>query len=109
MPRSKSAQKSVRSGKRKQARNRSMKSATKTNITKAEKLIRENDLESAQIAVQTTISVLDKAAKKGVIHPNTVSRRKSRLMKKLNIAKRSQTSAPKPVDTTDGEATTEEE
>jgi len=109
LPRSKSAQKAVRSGKRKQARNRSMKSATKTNITKAEKLIRENDLESAQIAVQTTISVLDKAAKKGVIHPNTVSRRKSRLMKKLNVAKRSQTNATKSVDTTDGEATTEEE
>lgn len=109
MPRSKSAQKAVRSGKRKQARNRSIKSATKTTITRAEKLIRENDLESAQTAVQTTISILDKAAKKGVIHPNTVSRRKSRLMKKLNKAKRSQTSELKQVDTTTDEVTAEEE
>ena len=99
MPRIKSAQKAVRSGARKQARNRSIKSATKTHITKAEKLIRENDLEAAQIAVQTTISTLDIAAKKGVIHPNTASRRKSRLMKKLNKAKLAQTDESKSVDT----------
>ena len=107
MPRSKSVLKAVRSGKRKQARNRSIKSATKTHIVRAEKLIRENDLESAQIAVQTTISALDIAAKKGVIHPNTASRRKSRLMKKLNKAKLTQTDESKSVDTAD--ETAEEE
>ena len=106
---SKSAQKAARTGKRKQARNRSMKSATKTHITRTEKLIRDNDIESAQVAMQATISVLDKAAKKGVIHPNTASRRKSRLMKKLNKAKVSQASESKKVDTTDDETTAEEE
>ncbi len=84
MPRSKSAQKAARSSNSKRLRYRSIKSATKTNLTKAEKLIASKELEQAQAAVTTTISSLDKAAKKNVIHPNTASRRKSRLMKKLN-------------------------
>jgi len=36
--------------------------------------------------VVDAISALDKAAEKGVIHPNNAARRKSRLMKKLNQA-----------------------
>jgi small subunit ribosomal protein S20 len=30
---------------------------------------------------------IDKAASKGIIHPNAAARRKSRLMKRLNAAK----------------------
>lgn len=87
MPISTSAQKAARTGERKRLRNRSIKSATKTYVTKAENLIHGSELEPAQTAVLKAISVLDKAAKKKVIHPNTASRRKSRLMKKLNKAK----------------------
>jgi len=36
--------------------------------------------------VVAAISSLDKAAEKGVIHPNNAARRKSRLIKKLNEA-----------------------
>jgi small subunit ribosomal protein S20 len=36
--------------------------------------------------VAVAITSLDKAAEKGVIHPNNAARRKSRLMKKLNEA-----------------------
>jgi small subunit ribosomal protein S20 len=43
-------------------------------------------LEEAQEVVQRAISALDKAAQKGVIHPNNAARRKSRLMKHLNQA-----------------------
>jgi small subunit ribosomal protein S20 len=59
---------------------------TRTNITKAEKLIFAGELEAAQQAVLVAISSLDKAAEKGVIHPNNAARHKSRLMKKLNEA-----------------------
>jgi small subunit ribosomal protein S20 len=45
------------------------------------------ELESAQSMVMAAISSLDKAAEKGVIHPNNAARRKSRLMKKLNEAR----------------------
>ena len=76
----------MRVNERKQLRNKSIRSLCKTNITKAEKLIFSDDLEAAQIAVVAAISALDKAAEKGVIHPNNAARRKSRLMQKLNTA-----------------------
>ena len=90
MPRSKSAEKAARSGEKKRIRNRSMKSTTKTYMARAEKLIQSNDVEQAKAAVARTITALDKAAQKRIIHPNTVSRRKSRLMRKLNKAMPSQ-------------------
>jgi small subunit ribosomal protein S20 len=86
LPGSKSAQKQVRVAERKRLRNKSIRSLCKTNITKAERLIFLGELEAAQKAVATAISALDKAAEKGVIHPNNAARRKARLMKKLNEA-----------------------
>ena len=86
MPVTKSAKKQVRVTEGRRLRNKSIRSLTKTNITKAEKLILSGELESAREAVVAAISSLDKAAEKGVIHPNNAARRKSRLMKKLNEA-----------------------
>jgi len=87
LPKSTSALKAVRSSEKKQLRNRSMKSATKSYIAKAERLIQGSEQDAAKVAVVKAISALDKAAKKKIIHPNTASRRKSRLMKKLNKTK----------------------
>jgi ribosomal protein S20 len=56
----------------------------KTNITKAERFIFLGDLAAAQEAVMVAVTSLDKAAEKGIIHPNNAARRKSRLMKKFN-------------------------
>ena len=86
MPGSKSAQKQVRVTERRRLRNKSINSLCKTNITKAERLIFSGELDLAREAVVTAISSLDKAAEKGVIHPNNAARRKSRLMKKLSQA-----------------------
>ncbi len=86
MPVTKSAQKQVRVSERRRLRNKSVSSLCKTNITKAEKLIFSGELELAQKAVVAAITSLDKAAEKGIIHPNNAARRKSRLMKKLNEA-----------------------
>ena len=86
MPVSKSVQKQVRVAERRRLRNKPIRGLTKTSITKAEKLIFSGELESAQKAVLVAISSLDKAAEKGVIHPNNAARHKSRLMKKLNDA-----------------------
>ena len=86
MPQSKSAQKQVRVAERRRLHNKSIRSLCKTNITKAEHLIFSGELESAQQAVITALSSLDKAAEDGVLHPNNAARRKSRLMKKLNEA-----------------------
>ncbi|MBE9482856.1 MAG: 30S ribosomal protein S20 [Chloroflexi bacterium] len=86
MPVTKSSRKQVRVVERGRLRNKSIRSLCKTNITKAERLILLGELESAQRIVLAAISSLDKAAEKGVIHPNNAARRKSRLMKKLNEA-----------------------
>ena len=82
----------MRVAERRRVRNKPIRSLCKTNITKAEKLIFSGEIEAAQKAVITAISSLDRAAEKGVIHPNNAARRKSRLMKKLNQAQ-----APSPV------------
>ena len=86
MPGSKSVQKQARVAERRRLRNKPIRGLTKTNLTKAEKLIFSGELESAREAVLVAISSLDKAAEKGVIHPNNAARHKSRLMKKLNDA-----------------------
>ncbi|HEX74360.1 MAG TPA: 30S ribosomal protein S20 [Dehalococcoidia bacterium] len=86
MPVIKSSRKRVRVTERMRLRNKSIRSLCKTTITKAERLIFMGELESAQSMVMAAISSLDKAAEKGVIHPNNAARRKSRLMKKLNEA-----------------------
>jgi small subunit ribosomal protein S20 len=95
LPKSVSAEKAARTAQRKHHRNKSLKSATKTRLTRAEKLVAANQLDQAQKAVDDAISGLDRDAKKGVIHLNTAARRKSRLMKKFNQAKLAGTSQSK--------------
>jgi small subunit ribosomal protein S20 len=87
LPHTKSAKKRVRVSERRRARNRPIKSQVKTYIKRAEELILEDELDVAEKAVRQAISALDKAARKGIIHPNNAARRKSRLVKKLNKAK----------------------
>jgi small subunit ribosomal protein S20 len=65
LPDTKSAQKQWRVSEKKRLRNKSVQSRCKTEITKAEKTIFSGELESAQQAVLTATSSLDKAAEKG--------------------------------------------
>ena len=83
---SKSAQKQVRVSSRRQMRNKSARSSLKTSITKAEKLLFTGETDEAKKVVEEAITLLDKAANKGIIHSNNAARRKTRLMKKLNQA-----------------------
>ena len=86
MANTKSAKKAMRVQSTKAERNRPIRSAVKTAVTKARKLIQENDMDAAKAAVKDATIILDKAAQKGVIHPNNAARRKSRLVKQLNGA-----------------------
>ena len=90
MPVTKSAKKRVRADEKRTLRNKSIRSLCKTTVTKAERLIFSGEVEAAGEAVIAAVSALDKAAEKGVIHPNNAARRKSRLLKKLNEAQREQ-------------------
>ena len=95
----------MRVAEKSRARNKSVRSQTKTNITKAEKLIFSSELETGKEAVVVAISSLDKAAEKGIIHPNNAARRKSRLMKKLNQAQTSSSVETAPEESAETEQT----
>jgi small subunit ribosomal protein S20 len=86
MPNNAAAEKRMRQEQKRRLHNRSIKSIVKTQITKARQAITTDSAstEDAQDAVRAAVSELDRAAKKGVIHPNNAARRKSRLMKQLN-------------------------
>ena len=63
------------------ARNKAVKSELKTRVKTATQSIGE---ESNADDVRLAVKRLDKAAAKGVIHPNQAARRKSRLMGAVN-------------------------
>ena len=63
-----------------------MRSRAKTLVTKARRLIADDEIESAEAVVHEAVVALDKAAKKGAIHPKNAARRKSRLMGRLHKA-----------------------
>ncbi len=84
MPVSQSAEREMRSSHRKETRNKTLTSLAKTNVAKAEKALTSGDVDAAKKAVGTSVSTLDRAAERGIIHPNNAARRKSRLVKKLN-------------------------
>jgi small subunit ribosomal protein S20 len=80
-----SAEKMIKVAERRRLRNRTVKSAVRTFVRKAERGI-VSAAEDTQALVVLAISKLDKAASKGVLHKRNAARRKSRLMKKLNLA-----------------------
>lgn len=82
----KSALKMIRVAARRRQRNRSVRSAVKTYVSKAERVIAASAAAEGQEPVARAVKALDKAAEKGIIHKNNAARRKSRLMKKLNQA-----------------------
>lgn len=84
MPNKPSAEKRLRSSKRKHAQNQVHRGRARTADKRARRLIEEGRIEEAREAVRAAASALDKAAQKGVIHENKAARRKSRLMKQLN-------------------------
>jgi small subunit ribosomal protein S20 len=84
LPTTKTAEKEMRVADRRKARNKSVRSLTKTSVSVAEGMISSGNVDAAKAQVKTAISTLDKEAQKGKVHLNNAARRKSRLMKKLN-------------------------
>ena len=75
MPNIKSAKKDLRKSRAAAIRNRAQRSALRTAVKKA----RTTAAVSADRL--SAVSLLDRAARKGLIHPNTAGRQKSRLAK----------------------------
>jgi small subunit ribosomal protein S20 len=79
VPRTKSAKKQMRQAKSSTARNRAQRSALRTALKKAR--APGNPKESAALTKEA-VTLLDRAARKRLIHPNTAARYKSALAKK---------------------------
>ena len=91
MANSRSARKRIRANERKHVRNRAVRSAVRTKITKARRTLLGIEAASAEDRVAAAIRELDRAAEKGILHPNNARRRKSRLMAMANKLKQAAT------------------
>jgi small subunit ribosomal protein S20 len=77
----KSAEKRIRQNARRNEINRSNRSKLRTQIKKLRSAIAGSDKNVSTELLNPTVSVIDKAVNKGLIHRNTAARYKSRLTK----------------------------
>lgn len=85
MPNIKSAKKRVKVIEVKTLRNKTINSALKTSIKKANAAIEANAADKEEV-VRVTIKKIDRACAKGLLHKNCAARKKSALACKLNAA-----------------------
>jgi small subunit ribosomal protein S20 len=79
-----SALKQQRQDVKRRARNRKNLSQLKTQVKKLRGAVSAGDGTAAKAALSETVSIIDRAAKKGVIHDNAAARFKSRLTRRVN-------------------------
>jgi small subunit ribosomal protein S20 len=79
MPNHKSAEKRVRQNEKRRAVNRSNRSDLRTQIKKLRSALAASDVNQSQELLTPTVSAIDKAVNKGILHRNTAARYKSRL------------------------------
>jgi small subunit ribosomal protein S20 len=79
MPNHKSAEKRVRQNEKRRNINRSNRSRVRTQIKKLRSALGASDANLSQELLNPTISTIDKAVNKGILHKNTAARYKSRL------------------------------
>jgi small subunit ribosomal protein S20 len=77
---SRSARKRIRANERKHVRNRAVRSAVRTRITRARRALLGAEEGNTPELVLAAVRELDRAAEKGILHRNNADRRKSRLM-----------------------------
>jgi len=84
-----SALKRARQTEKRTARNRANTSRLRSALRQLREALAKGDKQNATQVYRQTVSALDKAIQKGVIHTNTASRYKSRLSARLNALKQS--------------------
>ena len=84
MPNIKSAKKRVRVIATKTAKNKAYNSALKTAIKKAKVAIGSNTNDKTEL-VRLAVKKIDQATSKGILHKNTAARKKSALVRKLEV------------------------
>lgn len=84
MPNHKSAEKRVRQNKKRNIINRSNRTRLRTAIKSLRSALTAGN--ATQETLSETVSVIDKAVQKGVLHRNAAARQKSRLTARVNQA-----------------------
>ena len=87
MPNIKSAKKRVVVNEKKNSQNKMIKTSVKTAIKKFNAALAAGDAEAAEKLLPETVSVIDSAASKGILHKNNAANKKSALAKNLNALK----------------------
>jgi small subunit ribosomal protein S20 len=80
----KSAEKRVRQNTKRNEINRSNRSKLRTQIKKLRSALSAGDKKESGELLTPTVSLIDKAVNKGLIHKNTAARYKSRLTKNVS-------------------------
>lgn len=84
MPNIKSAKKRMELGRKWEARNRQVRSRLRTAV----KRVREaEDAESAEARLRDAVTLLDRAGRRRIYHPNKVARIKGQLQRHVNALK----------------------
>jgi small subunit ribosomal protein S20 len=84
MPNHKSAEKRMRQNEKRKQINRSNRTRVRTSIRKLRGALEESG--DAAALLPQTVSTIDKAVQKGVMHKNTAARYKARLTARVNQA-----------------------
>lgn len=83
MPNIKSAKKRVLVTEKKTLQNKAIKSALKTSIKKFLNAVNTGDKDTANALYPETVSAIDSAVTKGILHKNNANNKKAKLAKKL--------------------------
>lgn len=84
MPNHKSAEKRDRQNERRNAVNSSSRTRLRSQIKKLRSALSGGNAQEAQALLSETVSVIDKAVQKGVLHRNAAARHKARLTVRVN-------------------------
>jgi small subunit ribosomal protein S20 len=82
----KSKKKRILTNEKSRQRNVAVRSRIKTEMKKVDDVLETKDAAKIQAVLQEALSVLDRAATKGIIHPRAASRKKSHLQKDAHNA-----------------------
>jgi small subunit ribosomal protein S20 len=84
MPNHKSAEKRMRQNEKRRLVNRNNRGRLRTGIRKLRTALETGDAGATQTLLPETVSLIDKAVQKGVLHRNAAARYKSRLTVRVN-------------------------
>lgn len=89
----KSVLKRIRQAERHTAVNRRRKGTLRAQVKEFRRALDAADASKARELLRPTLSLLDRSARKGILHPNTVARTKSRLLLRYNALQAKQSPA----------------